>query len=115
MYKIEQHDEQFLLRGDKSMPKMRQDEFIYSVSGLFTKNKARIRKFKEAGDSRFIYRNESDKDCFQYDLANDTYKDLPKRKVSDNVVQRSVKHLLLPITYRMMSVSVDLHQRSTNS
>ena len=43
----------FLLAGDKFMPEMyiRQLGFTYSVFGLFTKNKERIKKFKETGDS----------------------------------------------------------------
>ena len=43
----------FLLAGDKCMPKMhlRQPGFTCSVSGPFTKNKERTKKFKETGDS----------------------------------------------------------------
>ena len=36
----------------------RQPWFTYSACGPLTKNKERIRKFKETGDSRYIYRNE---------------------------------------------------------
>ena len=32
------------------------------VSGPFTKNKERIKKFKETGESRYIYQTELDKD-----------------------------------------------------
>ena len=47
----------FLLAGDKFMPEMylRQPGFTYSACGLFTKNKVRIQKFKETGDSQYIY------------------------------------------------------------
>ena len=31
---------------------------MYSAGGPFTKNKKRIKKFKETGDSRYIYHNE---------------------------------------------------------
>ena len=50
----------FRLAGDKFMPEMhlKQLGFIYSACGPFTKNKERIQKFKEAGDSRYIYKNE---------------------------------------------------------
>ena len=60
-----------LLVGDKFIPQMhlRQPRFTYSGSGPFTKNKDRIQKFKETGDSRFIYQNELDKACFQHDKA----------------------------------------------
>ena len=46
-----------LLAGDKFMPEMylRQTEFTYSACGPFTKNKERIQKFKETGDSQYIY------------------------------------------------------------
>ena len=42
----------FLLAKDKLMPEMhlRQPGFTYSAYGPFTKNKERIKKFKETGD-----------------------------------------------------------------
>ena len=50
----------FLLAGDKFMSGMhlRQQQLVYSACGLFTKNKERIRKFKETGDASYIYKNE---------------------------------------------------------
>ena len=38
------------------MPEMhlRQPRFTYSACGSFTKNKKRIQKFKETGDSRYL-------------------------------------------------------------
>ena len=50
----------FLLAGDKFMLEkhLRQPGFTYSACGPFTKNKEKIRKFKETGDSRYIYQNE---------------------------------------------------------
>ena len=36
---------------------LRHPGFACSVCGLFTKNKEKIQKFKEAGDSRYIYQN----------------------------------------------------------
>ena len=52
-----------LLARHKSMSEMhlRQARFTYSTCGPFTKNKERIEKFKETGDSRYIYQNELDK------------------------------------------------------
>ena len=46
----------FLLAGDKIMPEMhlRQPRFTYSACGPFTKNKERIQKFIETGDSRCL-------------------------------------------------------------
>ena len=51
-----------LLAEDKFMREMylRQPEFTYSTCGPFTKNKERIQKFNETGDSRHIYQNELD-------------------------------------------------------
>ena len=57
----------FLLAGNKFMFEMylRQPGFTYSTIGPFTKkNKERIWKFKETGDSQYIYQNELDKPCF---------------------------------------------------
>ena len=47
--------DKFLLARDKFMPEMhlRQPGFTYSVCEPFTKNKERIQKFKETGDSRY--------------------------------------------------------------
>ena len=44
--------------------RLRQPGFTYSTCGSFTKNKERIIKFKEVGDSRYIYQNELGKACF---------------------------------------------------
>ena len=47
----------FLLAADKFMPEMhlKQPGFTYSASRPFTKNKDRIQKFKETGDTSYIY------------------------------------------------------------
>ena len=59
------------IAADTFMPEidLRQPGFTYSTFGLFTKNKERIQKFKETGDSRYIYQNELGKACFQHDIA----------------------------------------------
>ena len=79
----------FLLIGDKFMPEMhlRQPGFTYSACGLFTKNKERIHKFKQTGDSIYIHRNELDKTCFQHDIAYGNFKDLKRRTAADNVLR----------------------------
>ena len=70
----------FLLAEDKFMPKthLRQPRFTYSASGPFTKNKERIKKIIETGDSRYICQNELDKACFQHNIAFGNFKDLNK-------------------------------------
>ena len=62
----------FLLVGDRFMPEMhlKQPSFTYSACGPFTKNKERIGKFMQTGNTNFIYKNELDKICFQHDMAN---------------------------------------------
>ena len=79
----------FLLVGDKFMPEMhlKQPRFTYSACGLFTKNKERIKKFMQTGNTDFICRNELDKACFQHDMAYGKSKDLVKRTQSDKVLK----------------------------
>ena len=79
----------FLLAGDKFMPEMhlRQPRFVYSACGSFTRHKERIKKFKETGDTRYIYRNELDKACLQHDSAYADHKDLINRTKSDKVLK----------------------------
>ena len=71
------------------MPKMhlKQPGFTYSACWLFTKNQARIQKFKGTGDTKYIYKNEIDKACFQHDMAYRDFKDLAKKTASDNVLR----------------------------
>ena len=78
----------FLLTGDKFMLQMllKQPGYADSACGPFTKNKERIQKFKETGDSRCIYRNEFDKACFQRDMACGDFKDLARRTASNKVL-----------------------------
>ena len=79
----------FLLVGDKFMPGMhlKQPGFTYSACGPFTKNKERIQKFMETGNTDFTYRNELDKACFQHDIAYGKIKDLAKRTQPDKVLR----------------------------
>ena len=82
----------FLLAGDNFMPEMhlRQPGPTYSACGTFTKNKEKKQKFKETGDSCYIYQNESDKACFQHDMAYGDLKDLTRRTVSDKILRDKV-------------------------
>ena len=79
----------FLLAGDKYMPEMhlKQPGFAYSACGPFTKNKERIGKFMQTGDTNYIYKNDLDKVCFQHDMVYVKYKDLTKRTQSDKVLR----------------------------
>ena len=53
----------------------------------FAKNKERIQKFKETGDSRYIYKYESEKACLQHDMVYGDFEDLPKRTAWDKVLR----------------------------
>ena len=66
---------------------LKQPGFTYSACGPFTKNKERIQKFKETGDKNYIYKNELDKACFQYNMAYGDFKDLTRRTVSHKVAR----------------------------
>ena len=78
----------FLLAGDKFMSEihLKQLEFNYSACGPFAKNKEWIQKFKETGDTRYIYKNELDKACFQHDMEYGDFKDLKRRTASDTIL-----------------------------
>ena len=79
----------FLLAGDKFMPEMhlRQPQFVYSACGPFTRHKERIKKFKQTGDTRYIYGKKLDKACFQHDSVYADHKDLINRTKSDKVLR----------------------------
>ena len=56
-YKVNEIVNKLLLAGDKSMPEidLKQPGFTYGACGPFTKNKERIQKCKETGNSRYNY------------------------------------------------------------
>ena len=78
-----------LLVGDKFMPEMhlKQPRFTYSACGPFTKKKERIQKFKEAGDTNYIYKNELNQACFQHNKAYGDFKDLARKTASYKVLR----------------------------
>ena len=51
------------------------------------KNKERIKKFKETEDTKYIYRNEFDKACFQHDMDYGDFKHLAKGTASDKLLR----------------------------
>ena len=79
----------FLLAGDKFMPEvhLKQPGFSYSACGPFSKNNERIQKFKGTGDTKYIYRNELDKACFQHDMAYGDFKHLARRTDAGKVLR----------------------------
>ena len=95
-----------LLVGDNFMLEMhlKQPVFTYSACGPFTKNKERILKFKETGDTSYIYKNELDKACFQHNMAYGDFKHLVRRTVSDRILREIAFNLVKNPKY-------DGHQR----
>ena len=79
----------YWLVGDKFMPEMhlRQLEFPYSTYEPFTKYKQRIQKFKETGDSQYIYQNKLNKVCFRHDMVYGDFKDLARRTALDKLLR----------------------------
>ena len=75
----------FLLVGHKFKPEMhlKQLHLTCSTCGPFTKNKERIEKLMQTGNTDFVYKNELDKACFQHGMAYGKSKDLVKRTQSD--------------------------------
>ena len=71
------------------MPEMhlKQPGFTYSACSPFTKNKERIEKFMQTGNTDFIYKNELDKACFQHDMAYRKSKYLIKKTQSDKFLK----------------------------
>ena len=69
-----------LLSGYKSIPEnhLRQPGFTHSACVPFTKNKERIQKFKEVGDSRYISQKE-------LALKQLTFKNFTRRTASDKI------------------------------
>ena len=66
----------------RQCPALDKSRFAYSACGLFTKNKKRIKKFKETRDLRYIYQNEPDKACCQHDMVYWGFKDLTRKTAS---------------------------------
>ena len=79
----------FLLAGDKFMPELhlKQPGITCSACGSFSKNKERIEKFIQSGNTDFVYKSELDKACFQHDMAYGKSKDLAKRTKSDKFLR----------------------------
>ena len=98
------------------MPEMhlRQPGFTYKACGPFTKNKERIKRIKETGDSRYIYQNKLHKACFQHDMTNGDFKDLARRTFADKLLLNKAFNIakdpkydryqrdLAPVVYKLL-------------
>ena len=98
LYKMNEIVNKFLLAGDK---------FTYIACGPFTKNKGRIKKFKETGDTNYIYKTELKlKACFQHHMAYEDFKDLARRIASDKVLRDKAFNIAKILN--MMDINEDL-------
>ena len=81
---------------------LRQPGFMYSACGPFTKNKERIQKFEETGDSRYVYQNELDKACFQHDMRfnQNRFRFRDKAFNSTNNPYARYQHVLTSLVYK---------------
>ena len=87
---------------------LKQLGFTYNTCGPFTKNKERIKKLKEKGDSRYIYQNEVNKACYQHDIAYGDFKDLSRSTIADKVLHDKAFYVAkIP---NVMDINVDLLQ-----
>ena len=57
---------------------------------MFTKHCKRIKKFKETGNLKHLYRNKLGKTSFDHDAAYYDCKYLLKRTISDNILKDRV-------------------------
>ena len=91
----------FLLAGDKCMPEihLKQPGFTYSACESFTENKELIQKFKETGDTSYIYKNELEKACFEHDMAYRDFKDLKRSTASDKILRDKAFNIAKNLKY----------------
>ena len=76
------------------------------------KKQRKNKKFKETGDSRYIYQNELDKACFQHDMASGDFENLTKRIAL--IKSCVIKHLILLKVRIMRDINADLLQWPIN-
>ena len=95
---------EFLLARDKfkSRRSMSQSQFTNRNWVSFKKKKKKKQEFKATGDSRYIYKNELDKTCFQHDMAYGDLKDLPR-------------HSKLLVIQSTIDITMDSYPWSTNT
>ena len=66
---------------------LKQPGFTCTGCGPFTKHREKIKKCKEAGNLKQLYRNELDKACFAHDAAYSDSKDLARGTISHNILK----------------------------
>ena len=87
---------------------LKQPGFTSAACSPLTKNKERIEKFMQTGNTDFIYKDELDMACFQHDMAYGKSKDLAKRTQSDKVLRDKAFKIASDLKY-------DVYQRGLTS
>ena len=72
---------------------LRQLRFTYIACGPFTKSNEKIQKFKETGNSRYIYKMKLDKACFQNNMACGILRICPEEQLL--IEHFVIEHLVL--------------------
>ena len=72
-YKMNSIVNKFILTGDEFfIPELHLQQpglGKFAACGRFTRNKQRIQKFMQTGDTNYIYKHELDEACFQHNMA----------------------------------------------
>ena len=91
----------FLLTGDKFMPEFhfKQTGFTYGAYGSFTKHREGIKKFRETGHLKHLFRNELDKACFAHDATYSDSKDLANWTISDKNLKDTAHEIAINPEY----------------
>ena len=72
-------------------------------------------------DSKYIYKNELDKACFQYDMACGEFKDLPRRTIANKILHDEVFNIAKNLNYDRYWCGLTLivykffHQKTSNT
>ena len=91
----------FSLSADKFMPEKHQDsqDLIIVPVDHSLKIIERTKKFKETGDSRYIYQNQLDRGCCQHDMVYRNFKDLQWRRNADKVISDKTFNIAKNLKY----------------
>ena len=86
----------FLLAGDKFIPALhpRQPGFDRLLNIL-----KELKKFRETGNLKHIYKNELDKACFVHDAVYSDRKDLAKKTISDKILKDRAYEIAINCKY----------------
>ena len=78
---------------------LRQPQFTCIACGPFTENTQRIKMFKGTGDTKYIYKYELDKACFQHDIAYGDFKDLARITAADKFLRDKTFNIAKDLKY----------------